>query len=305
MCKATDYKQVKEKIKVSSVDIIVDKNITKLNMDKGPYYEIKYFDLSDNDWHIGYGSYDLNFVMEWYDTCFEIVEEKKTNTTETIFRKGFDAEPLKIKNDMKDDISDINYSFSAAPLFKSSLSKEASIILVAEYENKKKESMDFMMNETDFKSLVDHMNDVLNYIDERNKVQDNLLSKIEELKKGFEEGDIKEVELNYLNDRPFGEKGKQLHLMVIPKHTHTRKKYYDQFQMVTYLTGVYGIDKEYLDQAFGDLPLVYSPSLQKYGKNYISKRQKEALDQTEQKAVEMKKRWDSILEEHQKKNSKK
>lgn len=62
----------KKKHKVKSAEIVVRKT------DKKPYYEIKYFDLSDNEYHIGYGSYKLEYVFEWLEQCFEIVE-KNTN----------------------------------------------------------------------------------------------------------------------------------------------------------------------------------------------------------------------------------
>lgn len=62
----------KKKHKVKSAKIVVRK------IDEKPYYEIKYFDLSDNEYHIGYGSYKLEYVFEWLEQCFEIVE-KNTN----------------------------------------------------------------------------------------------------------------------------------------------------------------------------------------------------------------------------------
>lgn len=62
----------KKKHKVKSAEIVVRK------IDEKPYYEIKYFDLSDNEYHIGYGSYKLGYVFEWLEQCFEIVE-KNTN----------------------------------------------------------------------------------------------------------------------------------------------------------------------------------------------------------------------------------
>ena len=64
----------KKKHKVKSAEIVVRKITEK------PYYEIKYFDLSDNEYHIGYGSYKLEYVFDWLEHCFEILgKEKKTN----------------------------------------------------------------------------------------------------------------------------------------------------------------------------------------------------------------------------------
>lgn len=59
-----------EKIKVSSAEIVV--HGTK----ERPYYEIKYFDLSDNEMHIGYSSYKLDIVFEYLEKYFDIVDEK-------------------------------------------------------------------------------------------------------------------------------------------------------------------------------------------------------------------------------------
>ena len=42
---------------------------------KKPYYEIEYFDLSDNEMHIGYSSYNLDIVFDYLDKYFEIVEK--------------------------------------------------------------------------------------------------------------------------------------------------------------------------------------------------------------------------------------
>lgn len=59
------------KIKVTSADIIVRK------IDGNPYYEIKHYIIGDDEEHIGYGSYNLNFVFEWLEKCFEIVNLDK------------------------------------------------------------------------------------------------------------------------------------------------------------------------------------------------------------------------------------
>ena len=55
-------------IRTSSAEIIVTKTGGE------PYYEIKYFDLEDRKWHIGYSSYKLKNVIEWRKECFKIVE---------------------------------------------------------------------------------------------------------------------------------------------------------------------------------------------------------------------------------------
>ncbi len=59
-----------EKIKVSSAEIVVH------GIKDKPYYEIKYRDLSDGQIHEGYSSYNLDYVFEWLEECFEIMPEK-------------------------------------------------------------------------------------------------------------------------------------------------------------------------------------------------------------------------------------
>lgn len=85
-----------EKIKASSAEIIVRGTKEK------PYYEIKYFDLSDNEWKIGYGSYKLEFVFAWKEVCFEIVDDEskhKKYINDLISRKAV----LKMLYDIKDN----------------------------------------------------------------------------------------------------------------------------------------------------------------------------------------------------------
>lgn len=55
-----------DKIRAVNPNIIVRGNVDN------PYYLIGYYDLSDNEWHIGYGSYCLANVKEWLKTCFEV-----------------------------------------------------------------------------------------------------------------------------------------------------------------------------------------------------------------------------------------
>lgn len=66
------------KIKAVNPNIIVRGNVDK------PYYLIEYYDLSDNKWHIGYGSYCLANVKEWLKTCFEV-----TNVDVAPVKSGF------------------------------------------------------------------------------------------------------------------------------------------------------------------------------------------------------------------------
>ncbi len=55
-----------DKIKAVNPNIIVRGSVDK------PYYLIEYYDLSDNEWYIGYGSYCLANVKKWLKTYFEV-----------------------------------------------------------------------------------------------------------------------------------------------------------------------------------------------------------------------------------------
>ena len=55
------------KIKTHFAKIIVDGTADK------PYYNIMYFDPTDREYHIGFGSYYLEYVFKWLSEEFEIV----------------------------------------------------------------------------------------------------------------------------------------------------------------------------------------------------------------------------------------
>ena len=57
------------KIKALSAEIVVHGTKEK------PYYEIKYFDLSDNEMHIGFSSYKLEIVFGYLEKYFEMSEK--------------------------------------------------------------------------------------------------------------------------------------------------------------------------------------------------------------------------------------
>ena len=56
------------KIKAIDPKIIVNRDVDR------PYYSIEYYDTSDNQWHIGYSSYELKNVIEWLDTDFDVIK---------------------------------------------------------------------------------------------------------------------------------------------------------------------------------------------------------------------------------------
>ena len=59
-----------DKVRASSAKIVVHGSKEK------PYYEIEYFDLSDNEMHIGFSSYKLDVAFGYLEKYFDIVEEK-------------------------------------------------------------------------------------------------------------------------------------------------------------------------------------------------------------------------------------
>ena len=70
-CKSEFSDTENKKIKVTSLEIIVTGKREK------PYFEIKYKEVGKRDYSIGYSSHDLNYVFDWRDECFEVVNHKK------------------------------------------------------------------------------------------------------------------------------------------------------------------------------------------------------------------------------------
>lgn len=58
------------RLKTTFAKIIVSGKSSK------PYYEILYFDPTDNQYHIGFGSYFLDYVFNWLEEEFEITNEE-------------------------------------------------------------------------------------------------------------------------------------------------------------------------------------------------------------------------------------
>lgn len=75
-----------ERIKVSCLDIIVTM------IGKKPYYEIKYKEIGEDYYHVGYSSYKLENVLAWKDECFEIVKEYRPQTNADRIRSMTDEE---------------------------------------------------------------------------------------------------------------------------------------------------------------------------------------------------------------------
>lgn len=62
-----------KKKRVSSAEII------KRFINEKPYYEIKYKEIGKEEYCLGYGSYNLNYVLQWLNECFDFCEEAKVN----------------------------------------------------------------------------------------------------------------------------------------------------------------------------------------------------------------------------------
>jgi hypothetical protein len=75
-----------ERIKVSCLDIIVTM------IGKKPYYEIKYKEIGEDYYHVGYSSYKLENVLAWKNECFEIVKECRPQTNADRIRSMTDEE---------------------------------------------------------------------------------------------------------------------------------------------------------------------------------------------------------------------
>ena len=65
--KCSEHEKIKIKTKVTKAEIVVRGTKEK------PYFEIAYTEL-DGSSHVGYGSYNLDFVFEWKDSEFEVAK---------------------------------------------------------------------------------------------------------------------------------------------------------------------------------------------------------------------------------------
>ena len=66
------------KIKTHFAKIIVEGTAKK------PYYDILYFDPKDRTYHIGFGSFCLDYVFKWLSEEFEIVEATTVDAVEVV-----------------------------------------------------------------------------------------------------------------------------------------------------------------------------------------------------------------------------
>lgn len=59
-----------EKIKATEADVIV----RRTNI--GFYFEIKYKEVGDEYYNVGFGSYNIHVVFDWLDRYFEFVKDE-------------------------------------------------------------------------------------------------------------------------------------------------------------------------------------------------------------------------------------
>lgn len=82
-----DLRTIDGKTKTSEIMIIVNGSADE------PCYSIRYYDLSDNEWHVGFSSYCLSYVMDWKKQHFEIVNPvEHTEPTKTKTLKDMEGE---------------------------------------------------------------------------------------------------------------------------------------------------------------------------------------------------------------------
>ena len=73
-----------------------------------PYYDIMWFDYMDGQYHVGYGSFNLNFVVRWLAECFEVEESLTVDAVEVVrckecYKRGKSWCPFSYKQVQDDD----------------------------------------------------------------------------------------------------------------------------------------------------------------------------------------------------------
>ena len=77
-CRCDSRKENANMVKVNELEIIVRM------IENKPYYELKYRQVGEKDYSIGYSSYDLKIVLGYIDTYFEIVESDSRTNADSI-----------------------------------------------------------------------------------------------------------------------------------------------------------------------------------------------------------------------------
>ena len=77
-CRCDSREENANMVKVNGLEIIVRM------IENKPYYELKYRQVGEKDYSIGYSSYDLKIVLGYIDTYFEIVESDRHTNADRI-----------------------------------------------------------------------------------------------------------------------------------------------------------------------------------------------------------------------------
>lgn len=96
--------KVKEE-RVTDLSIIMD-----MIAGKTPYYSIRYRNVGENDYNIGYNSFNLKTVLDFIDECFEIVESGKPTNADKI-RNMSDEELAEFLCKVKSDYQWMEHEF--------------------------------------------------------------------------------------------------------------------------------------------------------------------------------------------------
>lgn len=210
---------------------------------------------------------------------------------ETVFRKKFKTQEMNIDNDM-DGASETSYQFSVSPLFKSPLNTDSSVIIVASYDHKEENSMDFMISKDDCIKLMNYLQGVIDYIDERNEIISNLEERFKMIRDSYKFGEIEKVEVSLCDENPLsysGDGNKPCLLKFEPIASITCSKFFTHFYAILYVTGVYEVDKKIFADVLKDIPLVYDNSLKRRGERIKKEQLADAMKAMDERTEKLKK----------------
>ena len=210
---------------------------------------------------------------------------------ETTFRKKFKRQEINFDNDM-DDAVDTTYQFSAAPVFKSSVNKDSSVILVASHNHKENDSIDFLLKRDDCEKLINYLQGVIDYIDERNEIISNLEERFALIREAYKNKEIDDVSVSLCDENPLGmntEFNKPCLLKFEPNASITCTKFFTAFYAIMYVTGIYDMDKKVFKEVLDEIPLVYDSALKKRGERIRREQIKSAMKAMDERTERLKK----------------
>lgn len=209
---------------------------------------------------------------------------------ETTFRKKFKRQEINFDNDM-DDAVDTTYQFSAAPVFKSSVNKDSSVILVASHNHKESDSIDFLLKRDDCEKLIKYLQGVVDYIDERNEIISNLEERFALIREAYKNEEIDDVSVSLCDENPLGmntEFNKPCLLKFEPNASITCIKFFTAFYAIMYVTGIYDMDKKVFKEVLDGIPLVYDSALKKRGERIRKEQMKSAMKAMDERTERLK-----------------